>query len=374
MIPFNQPHLTGKEESYIQQALVLGKFSGNGFFTKKCHSLLCENYGFSDVFLTNSATSALEIIALLLELGPEDEVILPSYTFVGTATPFALRGAKLVFCDSGKDHPNIDSHEVKKLISERTKAIVAVHYGGFSCEMDALREIADAHGIYLIEDAAHSIGAKYKDAYLGTLGDLSVFSFHETKNISCGQGGALVVNNKKFLARAEQIWNKGTNKSDLERGLRGNYEWVDIGSNFYPSEITSAYLLAQLEEAENIQQKRENLWKLYNSRLTNLLEKGVKIPQPKSYQDHNSHIFFLICTSKKERDELIKYLLNANITAVFHYLPLESSPYFVSQGGQKEVCSNSRFFSDCIIRLPLYNNLSETEIELICGVIEEFYR
>lgn len=372
MIPFNQPHLTGKEQDYITQALELGKFSGNGFFTKKCHSLLKEDYGFEHVLLTNSATSALEIISILLDLGPEDEIILPSYTFVGTATPFALRGSKLIFCDSTKHHPNIDLNALRSLISSKTKAIVVVHYGGFACELEELQILANEHGIVLIEDAAHSIGASYRGKSLGTFGDLSVFSFHETKNISCGQGGALIINNKKFLERADKIWNKGTNKSDLDAGIRADYQWVDFGSNYYPSEITAAFLLAQLEDASVIQHKRNNLWKLYHEKLNNLCEKGIVIPKPVNYQDHNSHIFFLICNSKKEKDDLIKHLLNQKIMAVFHYLPLEASPFMIQQGN-KSHCQNSHHLSDCLVRLPLFNNLKEAEVDFICHSIKDFY-
>ena len=345
MIPFNKPYLTGKEDTYIRIAFEKGKFSGNGFFTQKCHGFFEEHYGFGRCFLTNSATNALEMAAILCEIESGDEVILPSYTFVSTATPFAMLGARLVFCDNSTSSPNINAGEIEALITEKTKAIVVVHYAGMACDMDAIMDLAQRHEIIVVEDAAHAITARYKDDYLGSIGHLSAFSFHETKNVSCGQGGMLVVNDKNLQARAERVWAKGTNRLDMERGKVSKYEWVDYGSNFYPSEITAALLYAQLEKIDFIQEQRKQIWEFYQSELLELEENSfIQIPKPKLYQTNNYHIFYVLCNSEAERDELLKHFHNNEILALFHYLPLHRSPFIQQHGGEQNNFPNAAFF------------------------------
>jgi len=374
MIPFNQPYLTGKEGDHIEVAFRKGKFSGNGYFTQKCHQFFEEHYGFGRCFLTNSATNALEMAALLADLQAGDEVIVPSYTFVSTANPFALLGAKLVFCDSQKDSPNISANELLSLISERTKVIVVVHYAGLACDMDPIMEEANRRGILVVEDAAHAITARYKERFLGTIGHLAALSFHETKNISCGQGGMLMVNDPKLVQRAEKIWSKGTNRLDMERGYVDKYEWVDVGSSFYPSEITAALLYAQLEVLDTIQQKRRKIWDTYLSALVRLEEhRCFKILKPSMYQSNNFHIFCLLCRNKEERDALLLHLKQAGVLALFHYLPLHKSPYIQSLGEEPSSLPHAESFADTCIRLPLFAELPEEDAKRIAKIIHQFY-
>lgn len=366
--------MTGKEGEHIEVAFRKGKFSGNGYFTQKCHHFFEERYGFGRCFLTNSATNALEMSALLANLEPGDEVIVPSYTFVSTANPFALLGAKLVFCDSQKESPNVSIQELLPLISERTKVIVVVHYAGFACDMDPIMELANRHGILVVEDAAHAITARYKDQFLGSIGHLAAFSFHETKNISCGQGGMLIVNDPKLIERAEKIWAKGTNRLDMERGLVDKYEWVDVGSSFYPSEITAALLYTQLEELEPIQQKRRKIWDTYRAALDRLEEhRCFRILKPSQYQSNNFHIFCLLCKSKIERDALLIHLKEAGILALFHYLPLHKSPFIESLGEAPAYLPHAEYFADNSVRLPLFAELPEEDVRRIAKVIHQFY-
>ncbi|MDX2362355.1 MAG: dTDP-4-amino-4,6-dideoxygalactose transaminase [Crocinitomicaceae bacterium] len=374
MIPFNKPYLTGKESELIDKAFSEGKFSGNGYFTKKCHTFFKDHFGFENCFLTNSATSALEMSAILCGIERGDEVILPSYTFVSTATPFALRGANIVFCDSEASSPNMDVQQLKALITPKTKAIVVVHYSGLSCDMDAIMALAAEHNIFVIEDAAHCITSRYKDSFLGSIGHFAAFSFHETKNISSGQGGMLVVNEPAMVDRAEKIWSKGTNRLDMERGNVDKYEWVDLGSNFYPSEITAALLYAQLLDLDHIQNTRKQLWEAYSSGLHPLENEGkVQLPSVKEYQSNNYHIFYLVCATQTERDSLIAYLRENGVLAVFHYLPLHKSPYIQEITSNQEELPNAEHYAETLVRLPLFVELKPDEVKEITQLVLAFY-
>ncbi len=374
MIPFNKPYLTGQEYELIEKAFSKGKFSGNGYFTDKCHRFFKDHFGLSNCFLTNSATSALEMASLLCNITKEDEVIIPSYTFVSTATPFALRGARIVFCDSEPTSPNIDVLQLEQLITPKTKAIVIVHYAGLACDMDAIMEIANRHEIFVIEDAAHSIASLYKDKFLGTYGHFAAFSFHETKNISSGQGGMLVINDQSMINRAEKIWIKGTNQLDMQRGIIDKYEWVDLGSNFYPSEITAALLFAQLQKIEFIQKKRKTIWNTYYEQLHHLeIKEKISLPIIKDYQSNNYHIFYILCTSISERNNLIDFLKQNNVLAVFHYSALHSSPYIQEKSTNKFELPNADRYSETLLRLPLFVELELNLVTKITSLISSFY-
>jgi len=372
VIPFNKPFLTGKESALIQEAMSLGRLAGNGAFTKKCHDRLASDYGLENCFLTCSATAALEMATLLIDFHPNDEVILPSFTFVSTATPFALRGARLIFADSQEGHPNVSVSELKRLITEKTKVIVVMHYAGMACQMDEIMELANQRGIIVIEDAAHCIGANYKGLPLGTIGHLAAFSFHETKNISSGQGGLLVVNDEKLLNRAEMIWDRGTNRKAFNLGKVDSYSWHDHGSNFYPSEITAAFLLAQLEERKFIEESREQIWNFYFDELKSLERAGYRLPKVEDYQSNNHHIFYLICPSKEQRNKLIGYLCEHGVLAVFHYLPLHSSEFMQKQGAKTPDLPNADFFSEHLIRFPLFVDLKDEEMQRVVEVVKAF--
>ena len=328
-IPYNKPYLTGKETDYITQAVYSGKISGNGDFTKKCHAFFQEKYGFQNCLLTNSCTDALEMTALLLDLQPEDEVIMPSYTFVSTANAYMLRGAKIVFADSLPNHPNIDPSKIEDLITPKTRAIVAVHYAGMACEMDELLAISKKHNIALIEDAAQAIDTTYKGKPLGGIGDMSTFSFHETKNIISGEGGMLVINNQKYKKRAEILWEKGTNRAAFFRGEVAKYNWVDLGSSYLPSEVTAAFLYAQLENLDDIERRRREVWNRYKENLNTTVD-TISIPENST---NNAHIFYVLCKDLEERTALINHLKANDILAVFHYLPLHQSEFYL--GGKK---------------------------------------
>lgn len=372
-IAFNKPFLTGKETDYIKLAVESGKLSGNGEFTKKCQSFFEERYGFKKCLLTTSCTDALEMAAILTEVGPGDEVILPSYTFVSTANPFVMRGATLMFADSRSDHPNMDMEEVSRLLSPRTKVVVVVHYAGIACDMDRLTEIIGDRDILVVEDAAQAIDSFYKGRPLGSIGDLAAFSFHETKNIIAGEGGMLVVNNPKFLERSEIIWEKGTNRAAFWRGEVDKYGWVDIGSSFLPSEVTAAFLWAQLENLDDIQEKRKQIWDLYAVGLQELESRRFfQLPKVPTYAYNNAHMYYLQCANLEERDRLIVHLKNREITAVFHYLSLHRSPYYTSRSNPKEL-KNSDYYTDTLVRLPFYFELNKASIDLIVEEILAFY-
>lgn len=353
--------------------MVSGRISGDGSFTKRCHSFFQDKFSFKKCLITTSCTAALEMAAILTEIGPGDEVIMPSYTFVSTANAFILRGAKVVFIDSHPDCPGIDENLIEQQITNRTKAIVPVHYAGFACDMDKIMGLADKYNLFVIEDAAQAIDGNYKSRPLGSIGHLSTFSFHETKNVISGEGGMLVVNDPKFIRRAEIIWEKGTNRSAFFRGEVDKYNWVDIGSSFLPSEIIAAFLLAQLENLDIIQERRREVWELYQSELmTGSWEKQYGLPKIPSYSSNNYHLFYMICKSQEQRSSLIKYLKAKNISAVFHYQSLHKSPYYLSKHDGRELRHADRF-SDCLVRLPLYFELTKEEQRFIIDSILEFF-
>ena len=372
-IPFNIPHYTGNETKYLLEAAETGKISGNGLFTQKCHAFFENQLGYPKVLLTTSCTDALEMAAILCKIEPEDEVIVPSFTFVSTANAFILRGAKIVFVDSGKLNPNLDVNQLEKLITPKTKAIVVVHYAGVACDMDHIMTLAQKYGLLVIEDAAHSIDAFYKGRKLGTIGHLAAFSFHETKNIMSGEGGMLVINDKRFEQRAEIIWEKGTNRAAFQRGEVDKYNWQDVGSSFLPSELTAAVLFAQLEKLNDIQQKRIHIWNLYRKSLSNLETKGfIRLPHIPEHASNNGHLYYLICKSQQERDALIKYLAAHGIQAVFHYLPLHKSDFYLSVNSEHDL-PNAEFFSQRIVRLPLFYSITDEMIAEVCDRVRSFF-
>jgi dTDP-4-amino-4,6-dideoxygalactose transaminase len=372
MIPFNKPYLVGKELDYIKDTVSRGKISGNGYYTHKCHEFFQERYGFKKCLLTTSCTDALEMAAILCEIQPGDEVIIPSYTFVSTANAFVLRGAKIVFANSRADHPGIDESEIESLITSRTKVIVPVHYAGIACNMDIVMDIAKRHNLLVVEDAAQAIDSFYNGKSLGGIGHFGCFSFHETKNIQCGEGGMLVINDERFFKRAEIIWEKGTNRAEFFRGEVNKYGWVDIGSSFLPSEITAAFLYAQLENLDVIQNKRKEIWEQYYSGLKHLVARGMfKLPYLPDYSTKNGHIFYLICNSLAERSALIDFLKRHGILTVFHYLSLHKSPFFKDKHDGRELRESDRY-SDCLLRLPFYFELNNSEVTKIVDIINSF--
>lgn len=374
MIPFNKPYLQGRELEYIAQAVKSGKISGDGVFTKKCVQYFCENYYFKKTLLTTSCTDALEMAALLLDIKPGDEVIIPSFTFVSTANAFVLRGAKIIFADSQAENPNIDPKHVAALISSRTKAIVVVHYAGVACDMDEIMALASANSIIVVEDAAQAIDSFYKGVPLGSIGALGAFSFHETKNIISGEGGMLIVNDQRYQRRAEIIREKGTNRSAFFRGEVDKYGWVDIGSSFLPSDIIAAYLFAQLENLRMIQERRIEIVARYRNCLEGFAKEGrFSIANLPSYATENGHMFYLICESNEVRSALLSELKKKGIHAVFHYLPLHTSPYF-SKFYRGESLPRADHFSDCLVRLPLFYELTDEEVDYICECVSAFFQ
>ena len=373
MIPFNKPYLSGKETDYIQQAVLSGKISGDGIFTKKCHDFFEKKYGFEKVLLTTSCTDALEMAAILADIQPGDEVIAPSYTFVSTVNAFVLRGAKIIFADSREDSPNLDVNQLEKLINKKTKAILPVHYAGIACDMDPIMELATKNGLLVIEDAAQAIDSFYKGKPLGSIGHLAAFSFHETKNIISGEGGMLVINDKKFIKRAEIIREKGTNRSAFFRGEIDKYGWVDMGSSFLPSDIIAAFLYAQIENLENIQKKRKYIWNTYYAGLKYLEEKQIiKLPVITSSATNNAHMFYIVTNNFSERTLLIEHLKRKEIMSVFHYLSLHRSPYYLNKYNGGDL-PNSDKYSDCLLRLPLFYELTDNELDKIIKTINEFF-
>ncbi len=373
MIPFNKPYLTGKEAHYMYQAVFTGKLSGNGVFTKKCQQFFEQKYGFKKTLLTTSCTDALEMAAILCDVKPGDEVIVPSFTFVSSALAFVRQGAKIVFADSYGDNPNIDANKIEALITDKTKVIVPVHYAGVACDMDRIMEIANKHNILVVEDAAQSIDSFYKGKALGGIGHFGCFSFHETKNITAGgEGGLLSINDERFVRRAEIIWEKGTNRAEFFRGEVNKYGWVDIGSSFLPSEINSAFLWAQLESLEDIQKKRKQLWNSYFTGLKPLNDKGyIKLPNIPDHATNNAHMFYIVCRSLDERTKLIAYLKERGVNAVFHYLSLHKSPYYNDKHDGR-VLNNCDYYADCLLRLPLFYELEEEDVIHITAIIRDF--
>jgi dTDP-4-amino-4,6-dideoxygalactose transaminase len=371
-IGFNIPHLTGKETHYIYEAVAQKKISGNGKYTQLCQEFLEGKFNFQKSLLTSSCTDALEMSALLLNIETGDEVIMPSYTFVSTANAFVLRGAKIVFVDSRKDYPGMDEDLIESLITSRTKVIVPVHYAGVACDMDKIMAIALKHDLWVVEDAAQAIDSYYKGQSLGSIGHLGTFSFHETKNIISGEGGMLVVNHDKFIERSEIIWEKGTNRSAFWRGEVDKYGWVDIGSSFLPSELTAAFLWAQLEHLEQIQNKRRLIWERYNEGLASLVNHGVQLPHVPEYATNNGHMFYFICESIEQRTSLIEYLKQRNIYAVFHYLSLHKSPYFTDKHDGRSLNESDRY-SNCLLRLPFFYNLNLEQQNRVISSILDFF-
>lgn len=369
IIPFNKPYLTGKEMHYIYQAVYSGKISGNGLFTQKCQSFLEEKYGFKKALMTTSCTDALEMCAILADILPGDEVIVPSFTFVSTALAFVRQGAKIVFADSRDDHPGVNEKSLRGLITAKTKAIIVVHYAGVACDMDEIMLLAKEHDLIVIEDAAQAIDSHYKGRPLGTIGHLATFSFHETKNINSGEGGLLVINDDRYIKRSEIIWEKGTNRAEFFRGEVNKYGWVDTGSSFLPSEIISAYLWAQLENMEEIQRKRKQIHEQYRMELSEWAKTNkVLLPFKPDFAENNGHMFYLILRSNEDRTKLILYLKEHGIHAVFHYLPLHQSEYYKNKYEGAEL-PKSIHYSDCLLRLPLYYELTELDVSRVCKTI-----
>ena len=372
-IPFNKPHLTGKEAHYMYEAVYEGKLSGNGKFTKRCQEYLEKRYGFKKCLLTTSCTDALEMCAILCDIQPGDEVIIPSYTFVSTALAFVRAGAKVVFADSRTDQPDIDVDKIEALITPKTKVIVPVHYAGVACDMDGIMALADKYGLLVVEDAAQAIDSYYKGRALGSIAHLSAFSFHETKNIIAGEGGCLCINDERFIRRAEIIWEKGTNRAEYFRGEVNKYGWVDTGSSFLPSEVISAFLWAQLESLDEIQGKRKALWERYYDNLKPLAEKGCfSLPVIPEYATNNAHMFYLVCNNLQERTALIQTLKDNGVLAVFHYLSLHSSPYYHDKHDGRSLPECDRF-ADCLVRLPMFYDLKEEDVDTICGLIANHF-
>jgi len=376
--PFNKPFLGDKGLNFLQNVFLSNHHSGNGIYTKRVNDFFKKNYNVNKSHLTTSCTDALEMAALLIDVKPGDEIILPSYTFVSTANAFALRGAKLVFCDSESNFPNIDSNQIEKLITNKTKAIVVVHYAGFACDMEKVVSIAKENNLFLIEDAAQAIDNYYIDKLgnkipLGTIGDLGTMSFHETKNISCGEGGLLMVNNSIFDEPSNIVLEKGTNRTSFFEGKINKYEWVGLGSSFLPSEFTAAILYAQLKIKDKIAKRRKDIWRIYHDNLKDLRDNGdlLKIDYP-DYSTNNAHIYFILSKSKEERSSLIKHLKKNGINAVSHYLSLNKSPYYLKTNEIYDL-KNSDKFSDTLLRLPLYYQLKNEEVERICSKIKSFY-
>jgi dTDP-4-amino-4,6-dideoxygalactose transaminase len=373
MIPFNKPHLTGKETHYIYEAVKSLHLSGNGMFTKKSHAFFQEKYGFKKCLLTSSCTDALEMSSILINIEPGDEVIMPSYTFVSTANAFVLRGAKIVFVDSLPDHPNMDTSKLEALITPKTKAIVPVHYAGMACEMDEIMALAKKYNLYVVEDAAQAVDSFYKGRPLGSIGHLATFSFHETKNIISGEGGMLVVNDEKLMGRSEIIWEKGTNRSAFFRGEVNKYGWVDVGSSYLPSEVVAAFLYAQLENLEDIQSRRKEIWNSYYEGLSGIEEKGfLKLPKIPNGATNNAHMFYIICESFEKRSALIAHLKSKEIMSVFHYLSLHKSPFYEAKHDGR-ILKMSDYYENHLLRLPFFYDLTEEEQSKVVNEINAFF-
>ena len=373
IIPFNKPHMTGKEVHYINDAFTTGHISGNGKYTKLCQRYFEERWGFKKTLLTTSCTDALEMCALLINIQTGDEVIIPSYTFVSTALAFVRQGAKIVFADSRNDRPCLDENSLESLITYKTKAIVPVHYAGVACDMNKIMEVANKYNLFVIEDAAQAIESYYSDNLgikkpLGTIGHLAAFSFHETKNIQSGEGGLLAINDERFITRAEIIWEKGTNRAEFFRGEVNKYGWVDLGSSFLPSEIIAAFLWAQLENLDIIQNIRKKIWNYYHNFFTNLNSELVNLPNIPVYATNNAHMYYLICKNSEIRTKLISEMKKENIYPVFHYLSLHKSEfYFKKHDGRNLPFAD--LYSDTLVRLPLFVDLTEDEIQRITYII-----
>lgn len=374
MIPFNVPPCVGEEFDYVKQAIESHKICGDGAFTKKCHSWIEDRFHAQKVLLTTSGTTALDMAMLLCDLQPGDEVILPSYTFSSTATSAVLAGAKLVFVDIRPDTMNIDETKIEAAITEKTKVIMVVHYAGVACEMDTILDIAKRHGLIVVEDAAQAVMSTYKGQALGTIGDFGCFSFHETKNYSMGEGGALLINDPKYNERAEILREKGTNRARFFRGQVDKYTWVDFGDSYLPSELNAAYLWPQLLKADEINNDRMNTWNTYYAAFKPLEEAGkLRLPVVPEHCVHNAHMFFIKCKSLRERTELIHFLKDNNILAVFHYVPLHSAPAGLRFGrfhGEDKYTTSE---SECLVRLPMYYGIDAKDRDTVIRMVKQFY-
>ena len=391
-IPFNKPFLTGKEAHYIYQAVYSGKLSGNGVYTKKCQNFFEEQYGFNKALMTTSCTDALEMAAILCDIKPGDEVIAPSYTFVSTVLAFVRQGARIIFCDSCKDNPDIDPDRIEALITPRTRVIIPVHYAGVACDMDRIMDIAHRHNLLVVEDAAQAIGSYYKGRPLGSIGHFGCFSFHETKNIIAGEGGLLTINDERFIRRSEIIWEEGTNRSEFFRGEVNKYGWIDTGSSFLPSELISAFLWAQIENIDTIQSRRKAIWEQYYAGLKPIADKGlITLPDIPAYATNNAHMFYIVCRSLEERSAFIAHMKQNGIQAVFHYLSLHRSGFYLTHpdsrpdncqeiervGDEEQVVGlhlpNCDHFADCLVRLPLFYELTDEEVSRILDSCHNFF-
>lgn len=391
-IPFNKPFLTGKEAHYIYQAVYSGKLSGNGVYTKKCQNFFEKQYGFKKALMTTSCTDALEMAAILCDIKPGDEVIAPSYTFVSTVLAFVRQGAKIVFCDSCKDNPDIDPDRIETLVTPRTRVIIPVHYAGVACDMDRIMDIARRYNLLVVEDAAQAIGSYYKGRPLGSIGHFGCFSFHETKNIIAGEGGLLTINDERFIRRSEIIWEKGTNRSEFFRGEVNKYGWIDTGSSFLPSELISAFLWAQIENIDTIQARRKAIWEQYYAGLKPIADKGlITLPDIPAYATNNAHMFYIVCRSLEERSAFIAHMKQNGIQAVFHYLSLHRSGFYLTHpdsrpdncqeiervGDEEQVVGlhlpNCDHFADCLVRLPLFYELTDEEVKRILDSCHNFF-
>lgn len=385
MISFNKPYCSGRELGYMAVVCRSTTMSGNGEFTKLCHRFFEKRYGFKKVLLCTSGTDALEMCAMLCELNPGDEVIVPSFTFVSTALSFLREGAVIRFADSGKANPNVTRETIEPLITEKTKVICVVHYAGVACDMDSIMQLAKEHNLLVVEDAAHSIDSYYiapidskyltagKKYPLGSIGHLSAFSFHETKNISCGEGGMLVINDGKYLRRSEIIWEKGTNRAEFYRGAVNKYGWCDMGSSFLPSEFNAAFLWAQLEQLDDIQGQRLHIWESYDKALRGReLPHGIEVmPSTPEYATNNAHAYYLLCPSLKERTRFMDYMKNNGVQTTFHYLPLHKSKYYEDKHDGRQLHECDRY-GDTLVRLPLYYELTDEQIEKIIKLIRNY--
>ena len=370
MIPFNKPYCSGREISYIQEVCRSTTMSGNGEFTKLCHGFFEKRYGFRKCLLTTSGTDALEMCAMLCRLQPGDEVIVPSYTFVSSAIAFLREGAFIRFADSGSEDPNITAANIEPLINERTKVIVLVHYAGVACDMDAIMALAEKHHLMVVEDAAHAIDSYYKNRPLGSIGHVAAFSFHETKNINCGEGGMLVVNDEKLVSRAEILWEKGTNRAEFYRGMVNKYGWCDMGSSFLPSEFNAAYLWAQLEQIDDIQGKRRLIWETYDQALRGHLPEGFRLAELPDYATNNYHMYYVLCPSLKVRTRLMDFLKNKGVQTTFHYLPLHSSKYYEDKHDGRELVNCDRY-ADTLMRLPLFYEETQEQAAQVAKLVLE---
>ncbi len=369
-IPFNRPSFEGREHEYLEAAIASGQISGDGSFTKRCHEFLESELGVGKALLTTSCTHALEMSALLLDIKPGDEVIIPAFTFVSTANAFVLRGAKPVFIDVRPDTLNFDERQLVELITERTRAAVPVHYAGVGCEMDSILSVADASGVAVVEDNAHGLFGTYRGKQLGTFGRMAAQSFHETKNFTCGEGGALLINDESYVERAEVVREKGTNRSRFFRGLVDKYTWTDIGSSYLPSDLLAAVLLAQFEAKKAIQEKRQRVWERYRGALVAWAEQnGVTLPVVPADRQHPLHMFYVLMPSLAARQHLMDRLRGKGILSVFHYLPLNISEMGRRFGGRPGQCPVTEDVSDRLLRLPFYNSLSETDQDLVIETI-----